>query len=585
MKTSTLKTITSLLVITAMIAFGNLEVYANYTSNYIDITNSSTNRVSMLETPTALEATNITHNSFQPNWNKVDEVDYYKLYVYIKVGKLQLKLYQNDYNPKVISNQNLVKSEVQNLKMNTTYYYVVSAVIQDVESPISNEISLTTLITTPEPPTATEATNITTNSFQANWEKSDGATGYKVTIVNNDEQDYVQHDGIIDNGSTTNLEVNGLNANTSYSYTVQATNSEGTSETSNFIRVNTYGIPDAPVAKAATNITTNSFQANWEVVPGATGYLISAGDEDSHTHIELDTKIEDGNTNSFQLTRLNADTPYTYVIKAYNDQGISGYSNFIFVNTFGIPDAPVTKAATNITTNSFQANWEVVPGATEYIVTVLNDDEQENVQLDGNISDSNITSLIVSELTPETNYSYYVKARNDQGISEYSNRTSLQTIAYRELILNTNTSEGGTVSGEGIFEKGSNVTANANANSGYVFLNWTENGEEVSTQEEFTFTLEANRTLIANFELTTSINNIKNTGVTTWPNPFSTTIHISELPNSSSIEIVSVDGTSVLKKLNCKGNETLNLRSLKSGIYILIIKSTQGYFTQKIIKN
>ena len=60
-------------------------------------------------------------------------------------------------------------------------------------------------------------------------------------------------------------------------------------------------------------------------------------------------------------------------------------------------------------------------------------------------------------------------------------------------------SGGGTVSGGGTFASGSSRTVTATANSGFTFANWTENGGVVSTAASYTFTLTANRTLVANF--------------------------------------------------------------------------------------
>jgi uncharacterized repeat protein (TIGR02543 family) len=42
----------------------------------------------------------------------------------------------------------------------------------------------------------------------------------------------------------------------------------------------------------------------------------------------------------------------------------------------------------------------------------------------------------------------------------------------------------------------------ATANSGYQFVNWTQNGSVVSTSASDTFTLNGNVTLVANFTLT-----------------------------------------------------------------------------------
>lgn len=58
---------------------------------------------------------------------------------------------------------------------------------------------------------------------------------------------------------------------------------------------------------------------------------------------------------------------------------------------------------------------------------------------------------------------------------------------------------GGSASGGGSFTAGSSVNALAAPNPGYAFVNWTENGVQVSTSASYTFTLTASRTLTANF--------------------------------------------------------------------------------------
>ena len=55
------------------------------------------------------------------------------------------------------------------------------------------------------------------------------------------------------------------------------------------------------------------------------------------------------------------------------------------------------------------------------------------------------------------------------------------------------------MSGGGAKNCGSSVTVEATANPCFNFVNWTENGEEVSTQASYSFTAGENRTLVANF--------------------------------------------------------------------------------------
>ena len=58
---------------------------------------------------------------------------------------------------------------------------------------------------------------------------------------------------------------------------------------------------------------------------------------------------------------------------------------------------------------------------------------------------------------------------------------------------------GGSVQGEGVYPHGEDITVYAFPNPEYKFFNWTEDGEEVSTSDEYTFTVTADRFLVANF--------------------------------------------------------------------------------------
>lgn len=68
------------------------------------------------------------------------------------------------------------------------------------------------------------------------------------------------------------------------------------------------------------------------------------------------------------------------------------------------------------------------------------------------------------------------------------------------ISTSVNPNGGGTVSGGGSIKVAQTCTLTATAaNSNYVFVNWTENGVEVSTNSTYSFTVSGNRTLVANF--------------------------------------------------------------------------------------
>lgn len=71
-----------------------------------------------------------------------------------------------------------------------------------------------------------------------------------------------------------------------------------------------------------------------------------------------------------------------------------------------------------------------------------------------------------------------------------------------EINVSADPTAGGTVSGGGTYNHGDSVTvvAEADVDRGYVFVNWTEGDNEVSTDATYTFEALADRDLVANFK-------------------------------------------------------------------------------------
>jgi uncharacterized membrane protein YeaQ/YmgE (transglycosylase-associated protein family) len=81
-----------------------------------------------------------------------------------------------------------------------------------------------------------------------------------------------------------------------------------------------------------------------------------------------------------------------------------------------------------------------------------------------------------------------------------SNRSIVANfIAVYEVTASASPTTGGSISGAGVFNDGSNVTLLAQANPGYAFVNWTDGGTEVSTAATYSFVVNASRALVANF--------------------------------------------------------------------------------------
>jgi hypothetical protein len=92
--------------------------------------------------------------------------------------------------------------------------------------------------------------------------------------------------------------------------------------------------PTAPRALKATNITANSFTANWRSVSGATGYRMDASTTSNFvTYVPGYQDLDVGNVTSRNVTGLTANTVYYYRVRAYNGNGTSANSNVVQTKT------------------------------------------------------------------------------------------------------------------------------------------------------------------------------------------------------------------------------------------------------------
>ena len=78
---------------------------------------------------------------------------------------------------------------------------------------------------------------------------------------------------------------------------------------------------------------------------------------------------------------------------------------------------------------------------------------------------------------------------------------SCLTLEYNTITATANPVNSGTIEGADTYVQGETCTLTATAASGYVFTNWTENGEVVSTDATYSFQVTYDRTLVANFDI------------------------------------------------------------------------------------
>ena len=126
----------------------------------------------------------------------------------------------------------------------------------------------------------------------------------------------------------------------------------------------------APEAYQPTQADGTSFTAKWSRVKGATSYLLDVytGQGDAKTYVMQAQKLT---LTPQKVTGLDASKTYRYTVRATNGTAVSEPSNEIeVIKVIRSLDAPVAKAATDVTDDSFTANWEPVADAQSYQVNV-----------------------------------------------------------------------------------------------------------------------------------------------------------------------------------------------------------------------
>lgn len=116
--------------------------------------------------------------------------------------------------------------------------------------------------------------------------------------------------------------------------------------------------------------------------------------------------------------------------------------------------------------------------------------------------------------SPNDGYTFINWRENDSIVAEdklfrftvVSNRTLVANFTQQEpqnhtISVSANPSDGGTITGGGTYQDGETCMVTAMANEGYIFSNWTENGIQVSTSVTYSFTVNTDRSLVANFSV------------------------------------------------------------------------------------
>ena len=153
--------------------------------------------------------------------------------------------------------------------------------------------------------------------------------------------------------------------------------------------------------------------------------------------------------------------------------------------------------------------------------------------------------------------------------------------------------DAGFTSGCGFARYSQETTIKAESNDDWTFINWTENGDTVSTDVEYTFTVMGNRDLVANFGLISGVEIFDGNKAipdnyylsNAYPNPFNPESNFQfGLPEESIVKLIIFDisGQIVETVLNnstlAAGNYVNHFYAarLTSGVYFYLINANSN---------
>ncbi len=297
------------------------------------------------------------------------------------------------------------------LAPSTTYTYRVSAVNGDsIEGSDSSPINVTTLDpVAPPPPANLSATTVSASEIDLAWTAPDAndLIGYRV---------YRNGDLVAEPTGTTYRD-SGLQAFTTYNYTVTARDNEGLeSDPSGSAQATTLDgtPPTRPENLTATATGTTSIGLSWsgsaDPESGVVGYRVYRNG----------TQVAQTAGTTYVDTGLSPATTYEYRVSAVNGQGLeSDRSNRASATTLDAspPTVPQNLTTSPVGTERIDLSWtaseDPESGVAEYLV--FRDDSQVGTTAQTVFQDDG--------LTPATEYDYYVVAVNGDGLQSQPSTT------------------------------------------------------------------------------------------------------------------------------------------------------------------
>jgi hypothetical protein len=263
---------------------------------------------------------------------------------------------------------------------------------------------------TPEKVTSVSVINAAPDGYTLTWEKTKGATGYRVYKYNSTTKKYEGYKNV----SGNSLKFTGLKVGSYDYYRVYAYAKVGGSVyyAAASSTCKAYTAKPAKVTAVTAKSAHNYINLSWSATDFATGYKLYFYNTETskYTYIGSTTKT------AYKVSGLNPDTSYTFMVRAYMK-----YNG----TTLNASYSPLTEAYTrpdyvsglsvkenSVYTSRVTLVWDLLPDASGYTVSV--DRGTGSYETVAEIKDPSVNYCTVEGLQPGTEYLFKIRAFSDK---------------------------------------------------------------------------------------------------------------------------------------------------------------------------
>lgn len=294
-----------------------------------------------------------------------------------------------------------------------------------------------------QPPTAPgslTATAVSTSTINLSWtDNSNNESGFQIERAPINTSSFLL---VTTTAANTNTYQNsGLASGTGYAYRVRAINAAGVSAYTAVASATTLvAAPAAPTGLNASGTTATSTTLKWtDNASNETGFELERYIGGIWVKI-AGTDVLGPNANQRTVTALASQTTYKFRVRAVNQGGYSAWSNEVSVTTLPapvtIPAAPSSLTYSNLTATTVKLSWvDNANNETWFdLQESVNGGAWTTISNASNLP-ANYTYANITDLLPDTNHSYRIRAVNSAGSSAFSNTVSFRTPAVPQTKL------------------------------------------------------------------------------------------------------------------------------------------------------